>query len=496
MNTVSETSTEIKPPDAGAIDVATGARTGAEAIARSRKESTAKIPKASTTKSLKSISIKRNIRPRLDRRLLLLSLVAGSPGVLVSMILIWTGSYTAKWQWTLSVIIVGFWLGFSYALREKVVFPLQTLSNLLAALREGDFSIRARGANPDDALGEAMMEVNYLGQVLREQRLGALEATALLKTVMGEIDVAVFAFDSDHRLRLVNRAGEKLLSQPAERVIGRSAAELGLADCLMGDNIRTLQMSLPGGAARWEVRRSTFRERGAPHQLLVLSDLSRALREEERQAWQRLVRVLGHELNNSLAPIKSIAGSLESLVVREPMPEDWKEDVRRGLGVIGSRAAALSRFMEAYSRLARLPMPRLQPLSVSALIKRVVRLETRITIGIVAGPEITIRADGDQLEQLLINLVRNAVDASMETGGSVAVRWRRTNDYIEVRVEDEGHGLSNTANLFVPFFTTKPGGSGIGLVLSRQIAEAHGGSLTLENRQGARGCVACLRLPL
>jgi nitrogen fixation/metabolism regulation signal transduction histidine kinase len=264
----------------------------------------------------------------------------------------------------------------------------------------------------------------------------------------------------------------------------------------MGDSMRTLQMSFPGGGGRWEVRRGTFRERGVPHQLLVLSDLSRALREEERQAWQRLVRVLGHELNNSLAPIKSIAGSLESLVIREPMPDDWKEDVRRGLGVIGSRAAALSRFMEAYSRLARLPMPRLKPLSVSALIKRVIRLETRLSVNIVAGPEITLRADGDQLEQLLINLVRNAVDASMETGGGVQVGWRKINGQIEVRVEDEGHGLSNTSNLFVPFFTTKPGGSGIGLVLSRQIAEAHGGSLALENREDVRGCVASLRLPL
>jgi two-component system, NtrC family, nitrogen regulation sensor histidine kinase NtrY len=496
MNTVSDTSTEIQPPDAGTINTASSAQVASATTAESQKDPLAKTPKSSTTKARKGIPLKRNLRPRLDRRLLMLSLVAGFPGVLVSMILIWTGAYTDKWRWTLSVLIVGFWLGFSYTLREKVVFPLQTLSNLLAALREGDFSIRARGANPDDALGEAMMEVNYLGQVLREQRLGALEATALLKTVMGEIDVAIFAFDSDHRLRLVNRAGERLLAQPAERVRGRSASELGLADCLTGDNTRTLQMSFPGGAARWEVRRSTFRERGVPHQLLVLSDLSRALREEERQAWQRLVRVLGHELNNSLAPIKSIAGSLESLVIREPMPDDWKEDVRRGLGVIGSRAAALSRFMEAYSRLARLPMPRLQPLSVSALIKRVVRLETRINISIVAGPEITIRADGDQLEQLLINLVRNAVDASMETGGNVRVRWRRNSDQIEVDVEDEGHGLSNTANLFVPFFTTKPGGSGIGLVLSRQIAEAHGGSLTLENREDVRGCVASLRLPL
>jgi nitrogen fixation/metabolism regulation signal transduction histidine kinase len=228
----------------------------------------------------------------------------------------------------------------------------------------------------------------------------------------------------------------------------------------------------------------------------VLSDLSRALREEEREAWQRLVRVLGHELNNSLAPIKSIAGSLESLVVREIQPADWKEDMRRGLGVIAARAASLNRFMEAYSRLARLPLPRLEPLSLGSLVKRVVSLETRMNVEMSSGPEITIRADGDQLEQLLINLVRNAGDASIETGGHVRVGWRRTMVPIEVWVDDEGPGLSNTSNLFVPFFTTKPGGSGIGLVLSRQIAEAHGGTLTLENRRNEHGCEARLRLPI
>ena len=433
---------------------------------------------------------------RHDRRILLMALASGFPAVLVALILLWSEPQPARVQWTLTVVIIGFWLGFSHAVRERVVFPLQTLSNLLAALREGDFSIRARGAARDDALGEAMLEVNFLGQILREQRLGALEATALLRTVMAEIEVAVFAFDSEQKLKLVNRAGERLLAQPAERLMAKSASELGLADCLSGESTRTLQMSFAGGTGPWEVHRSTFRERGAPHQLLVLSDLSRALREEERQAWQRLVRVLGHELNNSLAPIKSIAGSLESLVARETQPSDWKEDMRRGLGVIASRAASLNRFMEAYSRLARLPLPRLQPLSLSALVKRVVGLETRINIELSAGPEITIRADGDQLEQLLINLVRNAVDASLETGGTVRVGWRRILGRVEVWVEDEGPGLSNTSNLFVPFFTTKPGGSGIGLVLSRQIAEAHGGTLTLENRQNSHGCEARLRLPV
>lgn len=431
-----------------------------------------------------------------ERRILIMALMGGLPAVLMALAMLWTGDYTAKVQWTLTMVIVSLWLGFAFALRNRVVFPLQTISNLLAALREGDYSLRARKAGGDDALAEAMLEVNALGETLREQRLGALEATALLRTVMAEIDVAVFAFNGDQRLRLVNRAGERLLAQPAERLLGRSAAELGLVECLQGESTRTLSMTFPGGIGRWGVRRGTFWERGLPHQLLVLSDLSRPLREEERQAWQRLVRVLGHELNNSLAPIKSIAGSLESLLLREPRPADWREDMRRGLAVITARAEALSRFMQAYARLARLPRPQLRPLDVGAWVRRVVSLETRLDVTLLPGPELTIQGDGDQLEQLLINLVRNAADAALETGGGVRVGWTKAAAHLEVWVEDEGPGLPNTANLFVPFFTTKPGGSGIGLVLSRQIAEAHGGFLTLENRQTGRGCEARLRLPL
>lgn len=431
-----------------------------------------------------------------EHRVVFAALAAGLPAVLVTLLLLWHGDYAMKTRWTLALFVVVLWLGFAFGLRNRIRFPLQTISNILQGLREGDFSLRARGARRDDALGDMILELNQLVATLREQRLGAVEAVVLLQKVMSEIDVAIFAFDGKQNLCLVNRAGERLLSQASEPLVGRSALALGLAECLEGESARIVEMAFPGGLGRWGLRRSSFRERGIPHQLLVLTDLSRTLREEERQAWQRLIRVLGHELHNSLAPIKSIAGSLEGLLLRDPPPADWKEDMRRGFEVIQTRAEALARFTEDYSRLARLPPPRKQSVEIRPLLQRVIKLETRLPVELRAGPEIQYQADADQLEQLVINLVRNAVDAVFETGGTVTLSARKTGTHFELLVEDQGQGISNSANLFVPFFTTKPNGTGIGLVLCRQIAEAHGGTLTLENRAGGPGCEALLRLPL
>lgn len=431
-----------------------------------------------------------------EQKILWLALAAALPAVLVSLTILWTGDYTPKVRWTLSVVVAGFWLGFSFAARDRVANPLRTLANLLEAMREGDYSIRGRGAGRPDTLGEVMQQVNAMGATLRAQRLGAMEATTLLRKVMEEINVAVFAFDGAARLRLINKAGERLVGRPSQRCLGSAAEELGLAEFLEGPVTRTVQKAFASGAGRWGISRSSLREGGLPHQLVVVTDLTRLLREEELQAWQRLVRVLGHELNNSLTPIKSIAGSLEHLLARDPKPEDWEDDMRRGLSVIAGRSEALSRFMGAYARLARLPRPQLGPVPIGPLARRVAGLETRLAVELIAGPDVVAPADADQLEQVLINLLRNAVDASLETGGGVRLSWARAGGNLELLVEDDGPGLSNTANLFVPFFTTKPGGSGIGLVLCRQIAEAHGGSLELLNRTGARGCQARLVLPL
>jgi nitrogen fixation/metabolism regulation signal transduction histidine kinase len=308
--------------------------------------------------------------------------------------------------------------------------------------------------------------------------------------------VAVFTFDGNQNLRLLNRAGERLLARPAADLLGRTATEIGLASFLEGESPRIETVTFPSASGRWEVRRTTFRQEGRTHQLLVLADVSRPLRDEERQAWQRLIRVISHEINNSLAPIKSIAGSLESMLARPALPGDWGEDMKRGLAVIASRSDALSRFTTSYSQLAKLPEPRLEAVGIGVLVERAIAVETRIGIRVTRGPDVPLQADADQLEQLLINLLHNAVDAALETGGSVTIGWTRDDRGLLVWVEDEGAGLPNASNLFVPFFTTKPGGSGIGLVLSRQIAEAHGGSLTLDNRTDRTGCRAELRLPL
>jgi nitrogen fixation/metabolism regulation signal transduction histidine kinase len=438
----------------------------------------------------------RLFRLSFERRLLLLALLGGLPANIFLLAYVLTRDERPDWAWSLVSLCGLLWVGCALVLRHHVSFPLRTLSSLLGGLREGDYSIRARGESPPDVLGSLMEEVNTLATLMREQRLGALEASALLRTVMEQINLAVFTFDERQRLRLINRAGERLLAQPVERLLGRTAAELGLAAFLEGEAARTTSAAFAGGMGRWGMRRSSFRQGGQPHQLLVLADLSQALREEERQAWQSLLRVLGHELNNSLAPIKSISGSLASLLQRETLPDDWREDMERGLNVIGSRSEALSRFMQAYSKLARLPAPKLAPVEIGPLLRRLAGLETRLPITVRPGPEATAQADADQLEQLLINLLRNAVEAALPAQGGVRLGWSRAAGQLVIEVEDDGPGIANPANLFIPFFTTKPGGSGIGLILSRQIAEAHGGNLTLENRTNSQGCVARLRLPL
>jgi nitrogen fixation/metabolism regulation signal transduction histidine kinase len=428
--------------------------------------------------------------------LALTALAAGLPAVVIAARAVFDRHLPAVLTVLSILALAGVWLFGAWMVRRRAAHPWRTMSAMLESVRLGDYSVRARTLTGGDSMTEALAELNRLGDALRDRRLETLEVNALLSKVLEEIDVAIFAFDEAGKLRLVNPAGARLLAQPARALKERSADELGLRELLNSPPASVVERSFAGASGRWAVRRTSFRESGHPNELLVLSDLTRELREEELQAWQRLVRVLGHELNNSLTPIQSIAQSLDSLVRAPGLPEDWRDDMLEGLGVIASRSASLARFVSSYARLAKLPAPARKRFALAPLAERIVRMFPAGGVTLEPGPPVELDADPDQIEQALINLLQNAMDAVSSTGGNVRVGWQATRQAVEIKVEDEGPGLSNPSNLFVPFFTTRPGGSGVGLVLCRKIAEAHGGSVTLENRADGAGCDATLRLPL
>lgn len=431
--------------------------------------------------------------PRLERMVMLGGLAIGLPALLA-------GALTSAFQGAAPAMLWSIWaagaVGSVLLARwhcRRLMFPLYTLNSLLDALREGDYSLR--GAS-NSVLGEMIYDFNTLADRVQRERIQFEEATHLLSKTLSSLDSAVFTFDYGRRLRLANPAGQQLLVADGERLLGKSAAELGLEAWLDEPGTRVLTHTFPKKAGRFEVRHTELRSEGRSGHLLVINDVSRVLREEEREAWQRLLRVLGHEVNNSLAPIHSMAGTLSTLLRRDPMPADWRADFGSGLDVIGHRAESLARFLSSCSQLARLPPPSKRGVDLAELANKLVRLEQRLPIRLESVDPVQVQADPDQLAQALINLLHNAVDATHAPHGGVRLRWHCTADRVVIEVEDDGPGPPETNNLFIPFFTTKAGGAGIGLALSRHIAEAHQGGLTLTSRRDAPGALASLWLPL
>lgn len=451
---------------------------------------------------------------RFEVRLAALLVAMALPALVLAAVALyfWHASILAWVCFLLVLILALAWL--ASAIFQHIVRPLQTLSNVVAALRENEYSFRAREIGQGDALGDLAAQINELAGDLRVRRHREFETFALLERVVESMELPVFAFNEAAELQLTNPAAHKLLQLPANSMLHHSARSLGLTGLLDCADNSVVTLTMHGREGRWMVRRSKFYQEGMPHTLLLLSDVSGVLREQERQAWQRLIRVLAHEVNNSLTPIKSIAGSLRSRMMRKfAEPADILSkveaarlevnpvDMEHGLAIIEERAESLNRFLQAYSQLAKLPPP-VKSLSAAApLLERICHLETRATVALEVADDVVIYADAAQLEQALINLVRNAVDAARQahedkSAVRVKVVCKLRSDSIVILVEDNGTGLANPANLFVPLYTTKPGGMGVGLILALQIIEAHGGTLTVANRTDGPGCRAEIQLPL
>lgn len=437
-----------------------------------------------------------------ERRLFITVLLTGLFGTVLSLVLLWTNSYTLNHKIEATVVLFVLWVGPTFLVYERTINSLRVLSNVISALEEEDFSFRATHAVPGDALGDLAIEINNLAGALEEERLGALETANLFRNVMAEAGAAIFAFSSEHRLRLLNRAAAALLGHDEAFLLHRTAQELGIDDLVEGRSSEILTRSFLGVERRWFVRRNHFRLYSVQHLLLVMSEASEALRAEEQIVWQKIVRVLGHEINNSLGPIKSIADTLALTSVRIELPDPFKQNLQRGLGIIAKRSGSLNRFLQTYTKLSKLPRPSPKIIDLKTILAEAIAMESRLPVTTVPGPSISILVDPDQLTQVLINLIRNAVDAVLDRSthklepDQVTVSWQVERKDLQLWIRDRGIGLPDTQNLFVPFYTTKNTGSGIGLVLSRQIIESHSGHLTIQNRKDGPGCEVNIKLPI
>jgi len=436
------------------------------------------------------------------RRMLLSVLAASFPAVTLCLILLWTNPYSLDHKLEGTVFVLITWLSLSVSAREKFVYSIRVLANVVGSLKESDFSVRAVQAVEGDALGDLAIEINELARALEEERLGALDAASLVRKVMAEAGAVILAFTPERKVHFLNRAAATLLGGDAEKIRGRTADELEIADLLEGPPSATITRSFGGMERRLLVRRTSFRQQGIQHRLVVLSEASEALRAEERLAWKRLIRVLGHEINNSLAPIKSIAHTLTRISKTASLPPNIHDNIMHGLEVIGGRADSLNRFLQNYARLAELPAPSKRICKLTPVIRNVASLESRVVVTVQGGPPVTVNMDPDQMENALINLTKNAAEAVLANtstkptyGPAVAISWEMVGADLTILVRDQGLGLPQTENLFVPFYTTKQTGFGIGLILSRQIIENHGGQLAMRNRTDTKGCEVTIRIP-
>ncbi len=401
---------------------------------------------------------------------------------------------------TFKISVTGFcfiWLlAVAASIRENFVYHLRTLSNLVEAIRTEDYSMRSSRVRDPGELAELYQQIDTLTNQLRSLKQQELESEKLLERIVNQINVAIIACDDSGQIRLANRLAGKLLVEKPEELVGQALDATVLDDLVTEEGSQLIDYDFPGSPGRWQINVQSYRYQGKPGKIVFITDLKQVLSEEEISAWQRLIRVIAHEVNNSLTPISSICQTLENHLARLPDFEN-DDDLKQGLAVIEERAKGLRDFISVYARIAKLPDPHKVSFRVDSLLEKVQRFFSDQAVSVNAVDEdASLFGDPVLVEQALINLVKNAVEANEGAALPVQLHFSQKPGFVEFVVLDNGSGISNPANLFIPFYTTKEKGAGIGLALSRQIAAKHGGQVILENRNDSDGAVARLQLPI
>lgn len=429
-----------------------------------------------------------------ERRLFLLVLSSAIPATLF---LIWPSGddiWAGMAKGAIAFAFLAWILVIAGAVRGELLRHTRTLSNLVEAIRRQDHSLKGAGARESGELGELYRQINGLTHDLKLSRQTEQELLGVLEKVVGQINVAIFVFDSQDRIRLANEPAGALLKSSASELAGVKLADTVLAQLPVAPEPKLVDFRFPGGEGRWQIRERRYRHQGRESRIVFIADLKQVLADEETAAWQRLIRVISHEVNNSLTPITSLCQTLAGILEMPGGAHD--ADVREGLNAIAERARGLQDFISAYARLARLPEPDKTLFPAADLAGNLRRIFDAQALEILPFPDVMIYGDPVHLEQALINLIKNGLEANPRGAPAVRLSCESHDDRCEFHVRDHGPGVGNPDNLFVPFYTTKAQGAGIGLVLCRQIAARHHGQVSLENRVDGSGAIAKLILPL
>lgn len=425
-----------------------------------------------------------------ENRILRLALAIGLLPLLVLIVMLYQASLSIYLKLLITSLTLAFVTFSAFEIRRLITAQLRRATNLMDALSHGDFSLRAVIRGENSALNEFNHLLNSLADTMTQQSLVSRERQILLHKVIDQIDVAIVAVDHQDCISLMNPAAEKLLDATFSHLQGAPIKTLGLQDVLTNDYRQVIEFEIKQHRKKVYLHSDEYFEQGKRHRLIFITDIQEILRDEERNAWQRLLRVLSHEINNSLAPIASISESLYSSTLQESTTLE-PSDFQQGLAVISERSHHLNDFIKRYQQLSKLPDPSKSIVNVHHVLSSTVALFDDVLMNDV-DESLTCFVDESQLQQVLVNLIKNALQAcepSMATE-KTTIGVTSKPGQLEITVTDNGCGITNMDNIFVPFYTTKQTGSGIGLVMSRQIMRNHGGDLHLNNRQKSTGVIA------